>query len=82
MANEALQKAVSIVGSQTALAKACKVSQSYVWNWLHRDGRVPAEFAIPIAAATNFAVKPHDLRSDIYPSPFDCVPPEFSKVAA
>lgn len=48
---EALHKAVEIVGGQTALAKALSVKtgrsirQQHIWNWLNRDGGLPAAYA-------------------------------------
>jgi DNA-binding transcriptional regulator YdaS (Cro superfamily) len=48
---EALNKAVEIVGGQTALAKVLSVKtgrgirQQHIWNWLNRDGGLPAAYA-------------------------------------
>lgn len=51
---EALQKAVDVLGGQTALAEACggKVRQQHVWNWLNRDGRLPDRYALRVQRAT------------------------------
>lgn len=62
-----LQKAVIIIGTQDKLAKILGVKQPYVWNWIHRDKKVPAEYVIRIEKATNGLVTRHDLRPDIYP---------------
>lgn len=62
---EALQKAVSLAGGQSATARICKVSQTAVWKWLQSGKRLPAEHVLPMAAATG--VPPHQLRPDIYP---------------
>jgi len=62
---DALQKAIEIVGGQTNLAHHCKTSQQRVWNWLHRDKAVPAEYVIRIEIASG--VKRHELRPDLYP---------------
>lgn len=70
-----LEKAIEIVGSQTALASACGIKQAYIWNWLNRDKRVPAEYVIPACKATGFQVTPHQMRSDIYPNTKDGMPP-------
>jgi DNA-binding transcriptional regulator YdaS (Cro superfamily) len=67
MRQSPLKRAVEIVGSQAALAKALKVKPQHVWNWLNRDDRVPAEQVLPIEAATDGKVTRHDLRPDIYP---------------
>lgn len=77
-----LKKAIKIVGSQSALAKACNVKPAYIWNWLNRDKKVPAEFAIPVARAVNFRVTPHELRPDIYPNQTDGLPEEYLKQSA
>ena len=82
MAKEALELAISLIGGQTPLAVACGVTQPYVWNWLNRDGRVPAEYVIKICQSVNFEIRPHDLRPDIYPKPFDCVPAKHKRAAA
>jgi len=71
-----LEKAVEIVGGQSALADAIGVSQARVWNWLNRDAAMPAEYYIPIALATNWKVTPHQLNERVYPSQFDGLPPE------
>lgn len=48
---EALNRVVEIVGGQTALANAVSkktgrsIRQQHVWNWLHRDGGIPAAYA-------------------------------------
>lgn len=74
MATTALKKAVSLLGGQTALARACDVKQAYIWNWLNRDGRTPAEYVLDVSKATNYEVTPHDLRPDIYPNVSDGLP--------
>jgi DNA-binding transcriptional regulator YdaS (Cro superfamily) len=62
-----LKRAVKVVGSQAALAKALGVKPQHVWNWLNRDQRVPAEQVLPIEAATEGKVTRHELRPDLYP---------------
>jgi len=48
---EALRKAVEVVGGQTAMARALSVKtgrsirQQHIWNWLNRDGGLPAAYA-------------------------------------
>lgn len=64
--NTPLQRAVTLAGSQTALAKLIGVQQAHVWNWLNRSkGKVPGEYVIPIEKATG--VSRHELRPDLYP---------------
>lgn len=62
---ESLEKAIEVAGGQAALAKICKTSQPRIWNWLHRDKKVPAEYVLLIERVTG--VPRHELRSDIYP---------------
>jgi DNA-binding transcriptional regulator YdaS (Cro superfamily) len=62
-----LQKAINLAGSQSALASLIDKRQSNISTWLHRDNRVPAEAVIPIAAALDYQVTPHELRPDLYP---------------
>jgi DNA-binding transcriptional regulator YdaS (Cro superfamily) len=59
----ALQKAVSIAGSQKALADQIGVVQSAVANWLKRES-VPAEHCLPIEKATGGRVTRQELRPD------------------
>lgn len=64
MSTEALIKACSNVGGQTALAKRIGKTQGHISKWIER-GRVPAECVLSIEAATG--VSRHDLRPDLYP---------------
>ena len=50
------------------------VSPQGVAKWA-REG-IPPERVLPIAAATGFEVRPHDLRPDLYPHPDDGLPDE------
>lgn len=68
MSQEALQRAVEIVGGQTALAEKLGVKQGHIWYWLNKANRAPAEQAIAIEAATGGQVTRHQLRPDIYPA--------------
>lgn len=67
MKKSPLRRAVDEVGGQAALAKAIGAAPQHVWNWLNRDNRVPAEWVLPIEAATQGKVTRHQLRPDIYP---------------
>jgi len=71
MNNESLQKAVYLVGGQTALANAIggKCRQGHVWKWLNRCKSLPAERAIQIERATNGRVTRHELRPDLFGPP-------------
>jgi DNA-binding transcriptional regulator YdaS (Cro superfamily) len=62
---EALQEAVQKVGGQKALGDLLETSQPRVWNWIHRDKKVPAEYVLKIERLTG--VSRHDLRPDLYP---------------
>lgn len=68
-----LERAIAMVGGQNALAKAIGIPQSTIWNWVHleghtrRKGEPPAHHALKISDATGGAVKPSDLRPDVYP---------------
>lgn len=65
--NTPLQRAVTLAGSQTELARRIGVQQAHVWNWLNRSkGKVPGEHVIPIEKATG--VSRHELRPDLYPT--------------
>ncbi|WP_370171254.1 transcriptional regulator [Sphingobium abikonense] len=62
---EALQLAVTHLGSQGKLARLCSVSSTAVWKWLQSGKRLPAEHVLAVEAATG--VSRHMLRPDIYP---------------
>jgi DNA-binding transcriptional regulator YdaS (Cro superfamily) len=69
----ALQTAAQLSGGQAGLARMLSaatgrpVSQQRVWNALNRDRSIPAEWCLPIEAATQGRVKRQDLRPDLYP---------------
>jgi len=52
---EALEKAVDVLGGQSALARVCggTVKQQHVYNWLNRDKRLPDRYAMRIQQATS-----------------------------
>ena len=62
---EALRAALTVAGSQSALARVCGVSSTAVWKWVQSSKRLPAEYVLLVEAATG--VSRHFLRPDIYP---------------
>lgn len=63
---EQLQRAISIMGSQAKLAKACGAKQQHVWNWLNRYENVPVDRAIQIEIATSGQVTKESLNPDFF----------------
>ncbi len=63
-----LQRAITIFGSQSALARELKIKPQAVQQWVHRR-RVPVERAIQIERATNGRVTRYELRPDIFGEP-------------
>ena len=63
-----LERAVILVGGQSALAEAlgAPITQAHVWKWLNGT-RLTAEHAIPIERATQGRITRRQLRPDIYP---------------
>lgn len=59
----ALATAIERVGSQVALASACKVTPQAVNQWMGK-GKPPADKVLAIEAATG--VSRHQLRPDIF----------------
>jgi DNA-binding transcriptional regulator YdaS (Cro superfamily) len=51
---QALEKAVRVLGGQSALAAVCggKIRQQHVYNWLNRDKALPADYAVKVHRAT------------------------------
>lgn len=71
--NKYIQKAIEILGSQAALARACGVTQPAVFRWLN-GRRVKADHVMSIVKATSGHVKPHEIRPDLpdlFPHPED-----------
>lgn len=73
---EALNKAVDIVGGQTALANALSaktgrgIRQQHIWNWLNRDGGLPAAYAPLVQALCGEfggSISCNDLCPEFYP---------------
>lgn len=62
--NQAVQRAIDIVGSQQKLAAACNASQPTVWRWLHGGG-IGNRYIRSIVKATNGKVKAHELNPDL-----------------
>ena len=71
----ALEKAISIAGNQTKLAKKLGVNPMTVTHWVHRNkGIVPSGRVEAIYQATG--VTPYELRPDIHPNPTSGLPQE------
>lgn len=72
---EALQKAVSAAGGQTALARkiseklGVNVKQGHVWHWLNKSHKAPPDKVIVIEGITG--IPRHELRPDVYPPPME-----------
>lgn len=65
MKSEYIEKAISIVGSQQALANKCRRAQPTICDWLYGKSKVPVECVLRIVSATNGAVKAHEIRPDL-----------------
>lgn len=76
--NEALQRAITILGNQTKLADAIGRKPQAVSDVVRRGGECPGEWCYPIELATRAAhaekgcgfVTCHQLRPDLYPKGF------------
>ena len=60
MQNKSIEKAVLLLGTQVALAKACDVKQQSVNKWL-KGGEYSAKYAARIECATQGAVTAQEL---------------------
>lgn len=67
-AEQALVRAVEIIGSQTAAAAKIGRTPQAVSEMLCRGGKAPAEWVLPLEAATNGQITRHQLRPDLYPA--------------
>ncbi len=63
----ALNNAIRLVGSQTAMANIIGVAPMAVYQW--RTKGLPAERVLAVEAATRGRVSRYELRPDIYPPP-------------
>ena len=65
MSNESVKRAVGILGSQVALAKAIGIKHKQSVNaWIRGDVRVPVRHCPAIERATNGVVTVESLRPD------------------
>ena len=71
-----LDRACELLGGKVGVAKALGIKAPSVHEWYKRIPQIPAERAIPLALATNWSLRPHDLRPDLYPNPEDGMPKE------
>jgi len=60
----AIEKAVSIIGGQTKLARILGTKQSVVFYWINRHGQAPAKYIPRISELTNGEVSVNDLLAD------------------
>jgi DNA-binding transcriptional regulator YdaS (Cro superfamily) len=64
--NPLIEKAVEVVGSKAALARAVGVKPPTVHQWINRERPVPAGKCRAIESATSGAVTAEELRPDIF----------------
>ncbi len=69
MSIEALEKAIEIVGGQSALGRLIDRDQKAIWAWINTTQKVPAEDVLKIEAAVDGKVNRYELRPDVYPKP-------------
>ncbi len=62
--NNAVIKAIKIVGGQSALAKICGATQPTVNQWKN-GGKMDVRYVAKIIQATNGAVTAQELRPDV-----------------
>ncbi|BBB29355.1 transcriptional regulator [Neptunomonas japonica] len=62
----ALERVISIIGSQTRLAEKLNTTPQAVQQWVAK-GQVPALRVISIETAVVGKVSRHELRPDLYP---------------
>lgn len=59
--------------SQAEIGRAVGVSQQRVQAVLRKGGPCPAAWVIPLCRETGWAIRPFDVRPDLYPDP-DWIP--------
>lgn len=85
----AITKVIDVLGNGSVVECARRLSADFGENITYQAirkweeaGCVPAERAIPVAEATNWAVTPHQLNPQIYRYPDDGLPVDRRKAAA
>jgi DNA-binding transcriptional regulator YdaS (Cro superfamily) len=66
---KAVQRAVDLLGSQSALARAVGKSQPAIYKWTHGKSLPTWQNAIAIERATGGRVTRHEVRPDIEAMP-------------
>ena len=61
-----LKRAIDIVGSQSALARAIGITPQAVQYWAKKGVRVPAEYCAGVETATGGQVTRAELRPDLF----------------
>ncbi|RBP79689.1 YdaS antitoxin of YdaST toxin-antitoxin system [Shewanella putrefaciens] len=59
-----VEKAVKIIGGQTATANHFGISQSHVWKWINVFKQAPAKYVKKLSALTNNEVTVDQLLAD------------------
>lgn len=65
MVNQAIKKAIEVLGSQQKLAEVCGVKQPSVWAWLHNKAKVSPEHVVHIERVTNGEIPGYMIRPDL-----------------
>ncbi|HCL5312094.1 TPA: helix-turn-helix domain-containing protein [Salmonella enterica] len=65
MKNDAVAKAIALTGSQGALAKKCKKSQSTISDWLHGKKKISPEHVPALVNAVNGDIAACEFRPDL-----------------
>ncbi len=60
--------------SQQRLAVTLNVSQGLISHWINNRKEIQPEEALKIAELSEWRVRPHDLRPDIWPNSTDALP--------
>lgn len=72
MKNVAIDRAIALVGSQSALAKKCQKSQSTICDWLNGKKKISAEHVPALVKAVDGKILAYEFRPDlpdIFPHP-------------
>lgn len=72
MKNPAIQRAISIAGSQYELARRCGKAQSTICDWLNRKNKISPEHVPALVNAVNGEIAAYEFRPDlpeIFPHP-------------
>lgn len=83
MKNDAVEKAIAIVGSQKELARRCGKAQSTICDWLNGKKKISPVHVPALVRAAEGKIQAYEFRPDlpeIFPNPTDALPVQINTI--